>query len=64
MTLTEEDVKPLYKKNYWDAVKADHLPSGVDISTADMCVNADQAELPKYCKRRLVGLPWTELSVK
>jgi len=38
--LTKDDVKPLYKKNYWDAVKADQLPSGVDISCADLCVNA------------------------
>ena len=24
--LTKEDVKPLYQKNYWDAVKGDDLP--------------------------------------
>ena len=28
--LTPEDVAPIYKKNYWDRVKGDDLPSGVD----------------------------------
>ena len=29
--LTPEDVGPLYKKNYWDRVKGDDLPSGLDL---------------------------------
>ena len=28
--LTPEMVKPFYKKNYWDRIKGDALPSGVD----------------------------------
>ena len=28
--LTPEDVAPIYKKNYWDRVKGDSLPSGLD----------------------------------
>lgn len=38
--LTPEKVKPLYKNNYWDAVLADQLPSGVDFSVFDFCVNS------------------------
>ena len=38
--LTKEDIKPMYKAKYWDAVQGDHLPSGVDISVADFGVNA------------------------
>jgi lysozyme family protein len=38
--LTKEDVKPLYKKNYWDAVKGDDLPSGVDYAAFDFAINA------------------------
>ena len=54
--LTEEDVKPLYKKNYWDVIKADNLPSGVDISTADMCVNAGPSRAAKILQKATGGL--------
>ena len=49
--LTKADVKPLYKKNYWDAVKADELPSGVDVSCADLCVNAGPGRAAKILQR-------------
>ena len=29
--LTVKDVAPLYKKLYWDKVKGDDLPSGVEV---------------------------------
>jgi lysozyme family protein len=38
--LTKEDVAPIYKKNYWDRNRCDDLPSGVDWSVFDMCVNS------------------------
>ena len=38
--LTKEDVKPLYKKNYWDAVLGDLLPSGLDYAAFDFAINA------------------------
>ena len=38
--LTAADVEPLYKKKYWDAVRADELPSGIDYAVFDMGVNA------------------------
>jgi len=49
--LTKEDVKPLYKQNYWDVIKADHLPSGVDISCADLCVNAGPSRAAKILQK-------------
>ena len=49
--LTVDDVKPLYKKNYWDAVKADMLPSGCDVSVADLCVNAGPGRAAKLLQR-------------
>ena len=30
MDLKPDDVAPIYKKNYWDKVRGDDLPSGVD----------------------------------
>ena len=39
--LTPEDVKPFYKKKYWDAVRADELPnSGISYLIFDFAVNA------------------------
>jgi lysozyme family protein len=38
--LTVDDVKPLYKKKYWDSVCGDELPSGVDYCVFDYAVNS------------------------
>jgi lysozyme family protein len=38
--LTPADVEPLYKKKYWDVVRADELPNGIDYLVFDMGVNA------------------------
>ena len=39
-SLTPEMVAPLYEKNYWDRIKADNLPSGVDYAVFDASVNS------------------------
>ena len=49
--LTVDDVMPLYKSNYWDAIKADDLPSGVDVSCADLCVNAGPRRASKILQK-------------
>ena len=38
--LTFEDVAPIYKKSYWDRVKGDELPAGLDLCVFDFGVNA------------------------
>jgi len=38
--LTPEMVKPFYKKQYWDRIKGDQLPSGVDFAAYDFAVNS------------------------
>lgn len=38
--LTKEDVKPLYKKRYWDAIHGDALPSGLDYCIFDCAINS------------------------
>jgi lysozyme family protein len=39
-SLTPEKVEPLYKKKFWDAVRADELPVGLDYLMFDFGVNA------------------------
>ena len=46
--LTREDVEPIYKKNYWDRVKGDQLPSGLDLAVFDFGVNAGTGRAAKY----------------
>ena len=46
--LTVEDVAPIYKKNYWDRVKGDDLPSGLDLCVFDFGVNAGTGRAAKY----------------
>lgn len=52
--LTVEDVAPIYRANYWDAVWGDHLPSGVDWSVFDWAVNSGPARATKALQR-IVG---------
>ena len=51
--LTVEDVKPIYKKNYWDRVKGDDLPAGLDLCVFDFGVNAGTGRAAKYLQRMI-----------
>ena len=46
--LTVEDVAPIYKKGYWDKMKGDDLPSGLDLCVFDFGVNAGPGRSAKY----------------
>jgi lysozyme family protein len=47
-SLTPEMVAPLYKKKYWDKVKGDDLPSGVDYVVFDAAVNSGPGRAAKW----------------
>lgn len=49
--LTLEQIKPLYKRKYWDACKCDQLPSGLDILVFDFAVNSGPARAIKELQR-------------
>lgn len=38
--LTEEDAASIYKRDYWDRIKGDDLPSGVACAVMDYAVNS------------------------
>ena len=52
-SLTKEMVAPLYKKNYWDAVRGDQLPCGADYLAFDFAVNAGSFRCVKTIQRAL-----------
>tara|TARA_B100000683_G_scaffold3173_1_gene3321 strand:- start:82 stop:615 length:534 start_codon:yes stop_codon:yes gene_type:complete len=52
--LAFEDVAPIYRKNYWDRVRADSLPSGLDLCVFDFAVNAGSGRSAKYLQS-LIG---------
>lgn len=47
-SLTPQHVRALYKANYWDAVKGDDLPAGVDMCVFDFAVNAGVKRASRY----------------
>lgn len=46
--LTPDAVKPFYKTMYWDKIKGDQLPSGVDYAAYDLAVNSGVGRAAKY----------------
>lgn len=51
--LTPATVAPIYRRNYWDAVKGDQLPRGLDLVTFDAGVNSGPSR----------GARWTQAAV-
>ena len=52
--LTQNDVAPIYKNNYWDRCKCDELPSGADWSVFDWAVNSGTGRASK-AMQKIVG---------
>ena len=52
-TLTDEQVAPLYRKQYWDVMACDQLPGGVDYAAFDFAVNAGPGQAKKTLQRAL-----------
>jgi lysozyme family protein len=54
--LTPDVVKPFYKKMYWDKIKGDELPPGVDYAAYDLAVNSGTGRAAKYLQQ-IAGVP-------
>jgi lysozyme family protein len=46
--VTADVVKSVFKKNYWDAIKADELNPGFDLILADLAYNAGPGRAREY----------------
>lgn len=46
--ITDAELHDIYKAQYWDAVRADDLPSGIDFAVFDFAVNSGPVRAAKY----------------
>ena len=51
--LTPATVAPMYRKKYWDAVKADELPTGLDYLMFDFAINAGPGRAIKTMQKAI-----------
>jgi len=51
--LLVEDVAPIYRKNYWDKIKGNDLPGGLDLCIFDFGVNAGPGRAAKYLQETI-----------
>lgn len=54
--LTPKMVKPFYKAKYWDKIRGDELPEGVDYAAFDLAVNSGISRAIKYLQQ-IAGVP-------
>lgn len=51
--LNDYEVGAIYKRRYWDAVKGDQLPFGVDYCVFDFAVNSGANRAARYLQRAM-----------
>lgn len=55
--LSPHDVMPLYRQKYWDAVKGDDLPLGVDYCVFDTAINSGPGRATKFLQEAIGVTP-------
>jgi lysozyme family protein len=55
--ITPEEVTAIYKLQYWDRVKGDQLPAGVDYCVFDFAVNSGVNRAARYLQQAVGATP-------
>jgi lysozyme family protein len=55
--LTPEIVGPMYKSKYWDKVRGDDLPAGVDYAVFDAAINSGPGRAAKWLQTTVGAVP-------
>jgi lysozyme family protein len=55
--LTPDKVAPLYKAKYWDRIKGDELPTGVDYIVFDAAINSGPGRAAKWLQQAVGAVP-------
>lgn len=51
--IAPDEVAAIYRRQYWDALRADDLPAGLDYALFDAAVNSGPAQAAKWLQRTL-----------
>jgi lysozyme family protein len=51
--ITDEELREIYRTQYWDAIQGDRLPAGVDLAVFDGAVNSGPGQSAKWLQRAL-----------
>lgn len=51
--ISDTDLRAIYRRNYWDKVKADDLPTGLDLVAFDAAVNSGPARGARWLQAAL-----------
>ena len=51
--ITDEELREIYRKRYWDLIQGDELPTGLDYVVFDGAVNSGPAQATKWLQRGL-----------
>jgi lysozyme family protein len=51
--ITQAEVREIYRRQYWDAIRGDRLPSGIDVVVFDGAVNSGPTQATKWLQRAL-----------
>ena len=54
--ISQDEIGQIYKRQYWDAVNGDGLPSGVDYATFDLAVNSGVGRAARFLQS-VLGVP-------